>query len=377
MKQRAVRLTDYLSDLLVGLCMLAAIAAALGGDAKAASAFAVVAAVNAWFLWQHDKKAASLGYRLKELFLPGRMLPTERAFASPLRRELRLKTTRMVAVGTILELFLVMAGQTAGFTVDTGLTFGLAILAALLPVGLIYELSVVTACAAATKAAHITAKVIRCALDDNLAALLLVVVSLLGMLAWHVPLAINAVQILAINAVLMAAPLAATAWDTRPPSPLAHVGTGKLLSFGITAALLSYANFLLFFARSSLSPRYVDLSSPYLFKASSIALLTLLLCQALNLLLVRADEHDSFFTNYLKSNHDLLYAFGLSFFLLLNMLYNPFVRPYFGTGPLSLLDWLAAIAAASVYLGLRLFQRHTRKHTRQMVLELHKKQALS
>ncbi|HET9173973.1 MAG TPA: cation transporting ATPase C-terminal domain-containing protein [Candidatus Saccharimonadales bacterium] len=371
MKRAAQRRTRYLNDLLIGLCVVAAGIAAVNGDQKSASAFVVAALLNIWVSWHHEKKTGTFAYRLKELVLPGRVFPYERTFASPLRRELKDRVYRAAIGGIILELILLLVSVEAGFTSDTLLAFGLAILAALLPVGLLYELLAVMTYAAATKASAIAAKVIRCALSDNLAELLLIVISVFGMLAWHIPLAINAVQILFINAILMAMPYAAVAWDTKPPSAKAHQGSAKLLSFGIAVSFLAYANFLLFFARNALSPKHVDLHNPYLFKASSLALVTLVLCQILNLFLVRADEHDSFFTNYLNSNRKLLYAVSASLFMLLNLLYNPLVRPYFSTGPLSVFDWLAAIAAACTYLGFRILQRHTRKHTRHAVLALH------
>jgi hypothetical protein len=53
------------------------------------------------------------------------------------------------------------------------------------------------------------------------------------------------------------------------------------------------------------------------------------------------------------------------------MIYNPVIQPYFGAADLSVMDWLTAVFAALLYMLVRLFQRHTRKHTRKAVLALH------
>jgi magnesium-transporting ATPase (P-type) len=91
----------------------------------------------------------------------------------------------------------------------------------------------------------------------------------------------------------------------------------------------------------------------------------------MNLLLVRADEHEGFFTRYLWSNKKLLIAFCISLICIFNIMYNPLIQPYFHAGPLSAVDWLTALLAAGVYLSVRLLQRHTRKHTRRAVIKLH------
>lgn len=358
-------------DWLVLLALLTAVTAAFSGDWRSAAAFALIAAINGYVAWRYSKHARSLAARLKSALLPRHDFPAERLLGTPLRRQLRAITGRLTIVAIVMELLLLNVGQAGGWDWQTGLAFGLAIMAALLPAGLLPELALAGHFAPASRAAAISAKITRLALSDNLAATLLLLVSLAGMLVWHVPLALNALQILALYVLLMAAPFIASAWDTRPPSPDSHRGAGKLLTFGITAALLAYANFLLFFARSALSPRFVDFHSPYLAKASSLALVTLLLCQLVNLFVVRADEHDRFLTDYLTSNRRLLQALALSGFILLNMLYSPPLQAYFRTGPLSLIDWLAAFAAAGIYLGLRLLQRHTRRHSRRAVLSVH------
>jgi magnesium-transporting ATPase (P-type) len=98
---------------------------------------------------------------------------------------------------------------------------------------------------------------------------------------------------------------------------------------------------------------------------------TLILCLYVYLLFERSDAHEAFFTRYLLSNKKLLGAFLLSFILIINIVYNPWVQPYFSTHSLSLMDWLTALVAASVYFAVRLFLRRTRHHSREAVLALH------
>jgi Ca2+-transporting ATPase len=228
-------------------------------------------------------------------------------------------------------------------------------------------------------------KAARCALTDNAGELITILISLLGQAVFHIPIAITAIQILAIDIIAQMFPITALGWDgaqrelmhDQPRKLRDHIINRKTVSefvmFGLLAAGLAYLNFLFFFARNGLSPERISTHNPFYFQATILTYLTIVLCQFINLLLVRSDEHESVFTSYLWSNKKLLIAFGISFFLIANVMYNPLVRPYFSAGPLSVIDWLTAIACAGIYLSVRLVQRHTRKHTRHAVVELHRK----
>jgi Ca2+-transporting ATPase len=230
---------------------------------------------------------------------------------------------------------------------------------------------------------HNIRKAARCALTDNAGELLAVLISLLGQIAFHIPAAITAIQILAIDVIAQMFPITALGWDRaqrslmrdKPRKLTNHIvnthSVMEFFGFGMLSAVIAYANYLFFFARHHLSPAYIDTSSHLYAEATILTYLTIVLCQFMNLLLVRADEHESFFTSYLWSNKKLLGAFAISFFCILNIIYNPLIQPYFNAGPLTLLDWLCAIACAAIYLGARLLQRHTRKHTRSAVIKLH------
>ena len=142
--------------------------------------------------------------------------------------------------------------------------------------------------------------------------------------------------------------------------------------FGLLSAVLAYGNYLFYFVRHGLSPVYIDTTSSLYMHATILTYLTIVLCQFMNLLLVRSDEHSKFFSRYLWSNKKLLVAFGISLFCIVTIMYNPWVAPYFNAGPLSVGDWLTAVAVAGIYLSIRLAQRHTRKHSRQAIIKLHR-----
>jgi Ca2+-transporting ATPase len=227
-------------------------------------------------------------------------------------------------------------------------------------------------------------KAARCVLTDNAGELFTILISLAAQIYFHIPAAITAIQILAIDIIAQMAPLTALGWDRaqhslmhdKPRKLTDHILTARssieFIAFGALTAALAYGNYLWFYARHGLTSPYIDTTSHIYAQATILTYLTIVLCQFINLLLVRADEHESFFTNYLWSNKKLLAAFGISFFCIFNIMYNPWVQPYFGAGPLSFMDWMTAVVCAGIYLGVRLTQRHTRKHSRHAVLQLHR-----
>ncbi len=226
-------------------------------------------------------------------------------------------------------------------------------------------------------------KAARCALTDNAGELLVVLFGLGGLALFHVAPAILPLQILAIDIVAQILPITALGWDSaqhklmreKPRNLRDHIINGPAMAgfvgFGLLAAIFAYGNYLLFFARHHLSPRYLDPSLPLYHQATTLTYLTLVLCLYVYLMFERADAHERFFTSYLWSNEKLLAAFAASFFLIGNIIYNPWVQPYFKSGSLGFVDWLTALLCAGCYLAFRLLQRHTRKHTRHAVLKLH------
>ena len=226
-------------------------------------------------------------------------------------------------------------------------------------------------------------KAARCALTANASELLVVIFGLIGLSLLHVPPAISAIQILAIDVVAQILPITSLGWDSararimreKPRNRTEHIinkqAVGGFLGFGALAAMLSYGNYLFFFVRANLSPAYLDIANPQYQKATTLTYVTLVLCLYVYLLFERADSHEKFFTSYLWSNKKLLGAFAISFGLIGSIIYIPALQSYFRTGSLSWTDWLTALICAVTYFAVRVTQRHTRKHSRRAVVALH------
>jgi len=128
-----------------------------------------------------------------------------------------------------------------------------------------------------------------------------------------------------------------------------------LLWCGLVIGSLAYVNYLLFFGRHGINPQGLDSGSFSHMQATALTYLTIVLCQLGNILQRRSKK--GLFTRYQFHNPQLWFAFALSMFCVVNIIYNPWIAPYFGAGPLSLTDWTYAFAAAAIFLGIREFQR--------------------
>lgn len=213
-------------------------------------------------------------------------------------------------------------------------------------------------------------------LTDSTALIGIVIIGLVAMVSTHVPPAITLVQVLAVELLAQALLLSALSQEKRilaPRKTAQHQIIVEIIVFGILAAVIAYINYRLFFVRNGLAPAYIDTTHPLYVQATSLTYLTLVLCQFMNLLFIRSDERKLFFTDYLWRNQKLVQAAAVSFFMLLVIIYNPWLQSFFGTGPLGLWDWIMAILCAATYTGLRVLQRHTRQHTRHEVVKLHHK----
>jgi Ca2+-transporting ATPase len=146
---------------------------------------------------------------------------------------------------------------------------------------------------------------------------------------------------------------------------------GEFIVYGLLSAALAYSNFLLFFAREGLSPVGISTHTTQYAQATILTYVTIVLCQFINLLFVRTSAREPFFSRFLWSNKKLLIAFAVSFVCILNIIYNPWVQPYFNAHGLSMQDWLFALGAAMLYLAIRLFHHWSLQHSRSVVLELH------
>lgn len=221
-------------------------------------------------------------------------------------------------------------------------------------------------------------------LTGNFGELSTVLISLAAFSIFGVPIAITAVLILGIDLMAELFPIAALGWDRAdselmddpPRNPDDHIlnrrSVVSLAFSGLLIGILAYGNFLLFISRHGGHPASFNKSQATLY-ASAITLtyVTICFCQFANILATRTRTYrQSFFSSYLWSNKKLLSAFGLSIAGMLCIAYLPPVSRYLGSGPLKATDWLSAIAAALLYLGLRWIVKRlisVRVNTRQTV----------
>ncbi len=207
-------------------------------------------------------------------------------------------------------------------------------------------------------------KTILSCITSNGGELFVVLLSLLFNALFDIPLAITAVQILAIDLIGEMFPLAALTWDPpqnslmteKPRNTHAHLLNSHtikdLLISGFLMGAFGYANFYLFFVWHQLNPQGLATDTFMYQQASSLTYITIIFCQFANILSRRATT-ESVFSSYIISNPRLLSAFAISLFCIFNLLYNPWINIYFGTAPLQPIHWLLAIIAGFVYLLIR------------------------
>lgn len=216
---------------------------------------------------------------------------------------------------------------------------------------------------------------------SNSAELIVNLTSLAAAALFHVPLALTVMEILAIDLIAELFPIAALGWDEadgelmdeEPRNPANHIlnrdSILDLLWCGLLIGFLAFANYILFFERAHINPHGLGAGSVVVMKATAMTYLTIVLCQLGNIL-QRRSRH-GLFTRYQLHNKQLWFAMLLSVFCVLNIIYNPWIAPYFGASSLNLLDWFYALLAAGIFLSIREFQIRTQHHTRKAVHALH------
>lgn len=221
-----------------------------------------------------------------------------------------------------------------------------------------------------------------CSFTGNSAELIVNLISLGFATALGVPLALSIIQILAIDVIAELFPIAALGGDRadrqvmgeKPRDPKHHIlnkrSIADILWSGVLIGGFAYANYYWFFLRHSVEPQAVTQGSELHMSAMSLTYLTLMLCLLANILMQRTDK--GLFTRYQLHNRMLWFAMCLSMFSIVNIIYNPWIAPFFNSAPISAIDWLYAFVAALLFIAIREFQRWSKKHhSREAVIELH------
>jgi Ca2+-transporting ATPase len=211
-------------------------------------------------------------------------------------------------------------------------------------------------------------------LTSNVAELVVNIASLVLATVAGLPLAINVLQILAIDLLGELLPIAALGRDpeqgrvmTRPPrDPRSHIldasGIRDLLYAGSLMGVLAVANFLLFFSRSGSDPFVGTVDAALVAQATTMTYVTILVCQLVNITQRRSGR--GLFDRYTFSNPTYWLACAVGVGVMLAIVYVPWLQPMFKTGPLGWLDWAFVLVAAVLFLAFREVSRLVRELAR-------------
>ena len=197
-------------------------------------------------------------------------------------------------------------------------------------------------------------KTIKTNLSSNIAELTCVLAGFAGAFA-GIATPIFAVQILLIDMIGEMFPLIMLTYDPpekrmmemAPRNPKDKILTKEtmmgILFNGAVMGLVSYGAFLAeYFHNHHLANHYE--------KAMTVTFVSIVFCQYANLLSRRT--YGPALGKYLFSNKNLLFAFALSFSLMLLIIYVPVFNLYFHTSSLMLIDWLFPLTAGGLCLAI-------------------------
>ena len=220
--------------------------------------------------------------------------------------------------------------------------------------------------------ANIRKGVLSC-LTSNAAELVVNSVSLALASLLGVPLALNVLQILAIDLLGEIFPIAALGRDreegetmqAKPRDPKARILNGRsildILWCGLLIGGFSIANYLLVYQRAGVDPTGDALSTAVIAQAMTISYVTIMVSQFVSII-QRRSVH-GFFSRYQLSNRTFWLALAVGVAVMLVIVYVPFVAGFFGTAPLQLIDWAFVLLAAAVFLAIREVGRILRRQS--------------
>lgn len=207
-------------------------------------------------------------------------------------------------------------------------------------------------------------KTIKTNLSSNIAELTCVLAGFAGAFA-GIATPIFAVQILLIDMIGEMFPLIMLTYDPPerrmmelpPRNPKDKILTKEtmkgILFNGAVMGLAAYGAFLAeYFHNHHLNNHYE--------KAMTVTFVSIIFGQYANLLTRRT--YDFALGKYLFSNKNLLISFGLSFALLLLIIYVPLFNLYFHTSSLMPIDWLFPLAVGSICLAIFEYRKKKQIH---------------
>ncbi len=190
-----------------------------------------------------------------------------------------------------------------------------------------------------------------------------------GAMLAGLPLPLRPVQLLWLNLVSDGAPALALGMEKGDPDLMQHpprgaaepvVDRSMAVGIGIVGVVDALAILTVFFLAMR---RYPD----QLALAQTIAFVTLCTSELLRAFTARSERH-SIFSIGVFSNRWMVWAVGISFLLVIALVYVPFLQPFFDTVPLGAKDWLLMLPfffAAPAAMELVKVYRRAARRTRQ------------
>jgi Ca2+-transporting ATPase len=162
-----------------------------------------------------------------------------------------------------------------------------------------------------------------------------------GAMLMGFPIPLKPIQLLYLNLVSDGAPALALGMEkgepdtmTEPPRPPKEpvINRDMAIGIGVVAVVDAIAILSVFYLAMQYFPKELDHSR-------TIAFVTLCTSELLRAFTARSEHHSVFYVG-LFSNRWMIWAAGISFSLVLLIVYVPFLRPFFDTVPLSLEEWI-------------------------------------
>lgn len=242
---------------------------------------------------------------------------------------------RLLLLAAAAELLIFVAVIVAGLDITIARNYALLALAALTPLGLEAELTVLLR-ARRQKTSETARTALSYATEDAYGLLVILGLSFIGTLVLHIPPALSVLQLLFITCIarplLSGRLLQATPHTTDPRWRVAVTG------------VVVYGSFVFFFIRHYIEPSYADSINPVTWQATTVALLTFIACQAaLPVFNPRAPRVVRYRAVALLAT-------------LLVAVYVPTLNRMLMTGGPDAADWVWIIIASLVYTALCLLQ---------------------
>ena len=209
-------------------------------------------------------------------------------------------------------------------------------------------------------------KTVLASITTNMAELMVVLLGLVGVAVGNWAIPILALQILAIDLLAEVMPLTCLTFDPPPPDIMQsrprdrgdHIMNSRtspeVFLLGALIGALAFVNFALGMFRNAGSAFTANIKQPFptgYMLATTLAYLTIALCQYVNIMSRRFPRTTIFNRNFF-SNRIILLSIAGSLALTLIVIYVPAVSQFlYFTGP-GLVDWLYVIGAALLFLAV-------------------------